>query len=223
MATFGQLKERVAQRVDVTNLDTEIGVAINDTIQKLNNSEILFFNTAYVTNRAFTADAETFTDLPADFLFLVEPGGFVVENNDINWPMEELHNREFDAQDVGAAGIPRYYTVRASTIYVYPKPDDAYTAKLNYVKTYSDLAADGSTNDWTNNAAELIIAKTVADVYIDQRKSPDRFAFFNDKAAMELGYLKQRTRERLGTGRLAVRSLAPKRYKSTYYDGHCFN
>lgn len=67
--------------------------------------------------------------------------------------LEELHpNQENDS-----AGTPRFWTRYGNTVSVYPKPDQAYTVKMRWMRMPTQLSADADVPEIPFSFEELLI------------------------------------------------------------------
>lgn len=207
MATFGTLKTRISNKIDTTDPASllEIGDAINSAIEFFEEKH-LFFNEAVATI-TLTQGVTTLPNLPSDFLYEFSGAGLVIVDNKLRYILQKITHEERAAVNVETNARPNFYTAQVNDILLYPFPDQAYTLELYYIKKYTDLVADGDSNDWTNNAARLLEAKVLADVYLDQRHSTDMNLTYERQVTRELKSLQARNRQNLGTGRLKVQSL----------------
>lgn len=210
MPTFGQLKTRIAERINISNEDSKIGDAINEAISFYSHQH-LWFNeaTAQFTTVEDNPDlTPSPTALPADFLYEWEQGGLILTYNNRKYELQKItHSQREAIDDTNSTSQPSFYTYRLQKIYLYPIPDRAYTVDLYYIKSYDTLTTDNASNDWTNFADRLIEAKALADLYLNERHSDNKHSVYEDKAKREFDNLQKRNRKGRGTGRLKVQSL----------------
>lgn len=200
MATYGDIQSEVAQKVDETYLTSQISTAINRTILFYQPYHF-WFNTATASITLIPNDPIV-PNIPDDFQYEMTKGGLVINNSSMRYVLQRVHEVEYDCQNVQGIGLPFNYCYRNGQFELYWYPDQAYTLYLYYVRKYPDLVESNDTNDWTDNATRLIVAQTLADLYLDQRKSKDYYDFYRSVAASELAELKQRNKRNSGTGML---------------------
>lgn len=205
MATFGELQTEIAQKLDQDYLALQISTAINRTITYLQPFHF-WFNTATSAITLNTNDPIV-PDIPSDFQYEFTSGGLVIVNSQMRYPLQKLHEVQYDLANVNGQGLPYIYCNRNGNLEVYYYPDQEYTLNLYYVKKYADLVNSNDTNDWTNNAVRLIVAQTLADLYLDQRKSKDDYSFYKGVAQDELSDLQRRNKRRISTGQLVTDSF----------------
>jgi len=205
VASFGDLQTSIAQKLNNANLSTEIKTAINSTIDFYEN-EHLWFQEAQSTI-TLTIDQPIVPNIPSDFNYGIANAGLVINDNSARFPLRKITPDEYDELNKEGQGRPLFYTSRIDQLEVYPFPDQAYSLILFYIKTYTDLVNTIDTNDFTANAPRLIEAKTLADLYLDQRHDEKISKSYEIKATRELQILTKRSRKKIATGRLAIDSL----------------
>lgn len=63
-----------------------------------------------------------------------------------SWPLEQIGFNELYALPGSASGQPQYYATSNNTLYVWPTPNTAYSAKLIYRRTIPSLTPEAPTN-----------------------------------------------------------------------------
>lgn len=207
MPTFGTLKTRISNAIKLTDTASlsRIGDAINRSIDFFEN-EHFGFNEA-TSAITLTADNEVVPNIPTDFEYEWQNGGLVLVDNQIHYPLQKITHEERASINSEVSARPTTYTVRNNQILLYPIPDQAYTVNLFYIKTYADLTLDTESNDWTNNAASLLQAKSLGYLYLDERHGQPMADRYEQQALQEKAILKTKSQKQLATGRLRVRSL----------------
>lgn len=209
MATFAALKTAISTRLqDENNTAVSaaiVGQAVNEAISYWSNREF-WFNEDLETI-TLMASNPVVPSVPSTLRSILNPGGMVIDYNGQKWPMSPVSTAEYDAQDDGAENMPDVYTYRAGQIEVFPIPDQAYTLNLRYLKGYADLSGDTDTNDFTNNAADLIkytaLGKLKGEFFEDEKMA----SYYNQRAADEYALLQRRTGRLRYTGRLTVETI----------------
>lgn len=216
MANFGDLITAVSQKLDQTYLSrSQVGTAINETIDYYQNEALWFNEGISVTN--LVIDSNIIPNIPSAFLFELEDNGFVINYSNVNYPLKKLHPVEYD--DIylnNSSGLPFCYTYKAGQFLCYFNPDQAYQITIYYIKDYPYLVNDSDSNDWTVNCNRLIQAKTLADLLLDQRKDPERMAVYLQKAADELESIKDQSDRKRTSGFLITNNIIDT---GGYFDG----
>lgn len=202
MATFGDLKTRIADKLIDDSLSSQIATAINNAI-KYYQHERLWFNEVSEEITLSSGDPVV-PDIPDDFLYEVPERGLVISYNGLRYPLHKVSGGEYDAMNNETEAMPCVYASRTGQIEVYPYPDQDYTLILPYLKKYDDLVSDNDSNDWTNYGERVIEAKALADIWLDYRHEPEVSAIFGAKASDELERIKTLTNSKLTTGRLVT-------------------
>ena len=214
MPTFGELKTRVANKLNLPSTDSaslaRIGNAINGAIDFYEEKH-LWFNeaTAQFTTTASNPDLTPLpAALPSDYLYEWEQAGLVLTENNTKYIIKKItHQDQISIDNSNTESRPRFYTFTREKIYLYPVPDKGYTVDLYYIKSYPNLTSDSQSNDWTNNADRLIEAKALADMYLDDRHGIDMANRYEQKAEQELRRLQTRSKKGIATGELTINSL----------------
>lgn len=205
MATFGELQTAIANRLSDSSLTSQIADAINATIDYYGNDQF-WFNTASATITLNIGDP-VIPNIPSDFLFEQDDGGLYLNYSTRSWPITKISQNTYNQMNCQATGIPRFYRSNGTSLELYYYPDQAYSLILTYIKSYPLLVNAADFNDWTVQAARLLIAKTLADIYIDNRKSKEMASYYNQKALDEYNSLMSRNNQKITTGNLVIDSI----------------
>lgn len=195
MATLGDLKARIADELLKRNLTTQIAQHIARAIEHYAGRRF-WFNTGRMVGAAVAPDADGYVALPTGTRIIdqIMVGTIVLEQRD-----PELIEQWLTSPGVGE---PYDYAVAGDNIRLYPTPSGA--VELVVVGTF-DLAAlstDGSSNAWTNEAADLIDARARMTLYRDVLRDTDGVALAKDAIRDAETDLNMKTIRRLGTGRV---------------------
>jgi len=207
MATFGELKSRIAAKLDESYLTSQIEQTINSVID-FYEDEHFWFNTARPTITLTSGDP--IVPLPTDFLYEVDDGGLTINFSKTRFPIKKVSPLQFDSVNAEGTGIPYIYVVRAGTMEVYFIPDRDYDLEFFYVKSYPDLTLDGESNDWTINADRLIEAKSLSEIFLERRHSTggnSLYETFLGKADQEFQKLVTLSTQRFATGDLTTENI----------------
>ncbi len=176
MTSFGDLITEVAEKIDQSLLGSNPTATTSPAARAINRAidyfepERFWFNEA-TTSITLTTGDPTVPNLPSDFLFEVENGGLAINFSSTRYPIQRISVRDYDRVNVEGLGLPYLYKTFGKQIDLYFFPDQAYTLELRYIKEYTNLVNDADTNDWTDNAQRLIVAKALEDLYLDSRHS----------------------------------------------------
>jgi hypothetical protein len=166
MSTLAQMRSRIADAINRTDLNTQIDLAINRAIQHYYNAERFWFQE---TSGTFSTIANqeaygTADGIPSDIDTIDEVKITLASTN-----IQPLVRRSFDwiiAMNQGqATGDPTDYSWYQNKIYLYLIPNQVRTVTLYYTKTYTALSGDSDTNDYTTYVEDLIEARAQSKLY----------------------------------------------------------
>ncbi len=220
MATLSELRTLISNKLadgDVIDPNSaQIDAQINSTIEYYETDAFWFSEeiAALATVAGtVTLDISGVTDFKQEIL----PNGLTLVNGSVHFPLKKLTPLQYESRFIdGAQGQPVAYTYRKSQFELWYTPDAVYTVNLFYRKTYADLSTDGSSNDFTNNAARLIEYKTLADLLRDYRSDEERAAFYDALVEREYNRIKKQTNNRTVTGYLTTENIVNDGYYSNY-------
>ncbi len=169
MSTKQELRNRIADDIDRTDMADDIDVAVQRAIQ-FYEKELFWFqetSTAFVT----ASGQQTYSSgaVPSDLKEVLSVRATVsnydqdIDRRDWSW-MEQ-----YDQSDV--QGPPTDFAEWAGGFVFYPVPDGSYTVTVSYRKKYEEMQTDGASNDWTTEAEDLIESR--ATWWICNRKLKD--------------------------------------------------
>jgi len=220
MADFGTLKQEISEKLSDGDMidpsESQIGNSLNRTIDRYRKKHF-WFNEATAVITLNSGDAVV-PNIPDDFGQLVVPNALTVKFSNAFYPLEKLTSLKYDMLNVEGLGLPSGYVYRNRQIELYYYPDQDYTLFLRYLKKYEPLVDNNDVNDFTENAEDLIVAKTVADCYVDYRRSPEDAAVYESIAKDEYSILMDEMRDRSATGYLTTENIVD-RGGDSYYGG----
>lgn len=86
-------------------------------------------------------------------------------------------------------------------------PQENYTLVFRYLKAYADLVGDSATNDFTDNAEDLIMLHTVKNIYAEDKQDPESAAYYQALEDKELEAVLERSNDYNSTGYLSNYSI----------------
>ena len=223
MATLSELRTLIGNKLADGNLidptAVQIDAQINSTIEYYETDAFWFSED--IATLTTTAGNSILGGVPADFKQEISPNGLVVVEGEVYYPLQHITPLEYDSIFiVNALGLPRSYTYRDGNFELWYTPDQAYSVRLFYRKTYANLVNDGDSNDFTNRAARLVEYKTLADLLRDYRSDETRALLYDQRVEIEYNKIKKETYNRTATGYLTTENLVD-RY-SNYYQNYYF-
>lgn len=156
MATFSEIKARVAVETDREDLTSEINTAVLDAVDEhadlnfaFNEDRLTTTTTASQRTVAFPAGLRKETEVSID----VSGNDYELQKVSAEF-MEQLHNA------TNTTGQPTYYAFLENKWHLWPTPGQAYTLTVVGVYDESALSAAGDTNGFTDDrtAARMIAA-----------------------------------------------------------------
>ena len=162
MSTLTQMRARIADDLNRSDLNTQIDKAINRAIRHYYNSEYFWFNET-VGTFVTVANQESYgtaDSVPSDILSINYMRLTISTTNKPEIPKKTY--QEIQMLNSGASiGQPLYYAWYQNKIWFYPIPDAVYTVTISYQKSYAVLVADSDTNDFTVEAEDLIESRAL--------------------------------------------------------------
>lgn len=212
--TFGSMTSRIANKLIVDDMDSEIGQCINAAIEYY-KSEPFWFTQGEATIQ-LVASNPVVPDIPTDLLYERDGDGLVINYSQRRYPLVKITNETYDLMNVQAVGLPAWYTFRDGEYRVYFYPDQNYTLLFRYQKFYAALVQSSDSNDWLAYAPRLIEAKVLCDFYLDYRHEPEMSAIYGQKAISEIQKIRDQSYNLLATGELITENIIDK--GDYYYD-----
>ena len=201
MSTLSDLKARIADDLDRSDLSSQIAAAVRDAIEYY-ESERFSFNEVHSQTGTFSTsvDAIPLTSLPFYPLKIDRIRAQYSGSTNLTdlWPVN--YEALLESQDAKAVCRPLEFCVYAEKLLLDSLPDDDYTFVMDGVKRL----ASGSTNSyaadssvaWFNEAEPLIRARVKADLYTNLLKDEKQAAIQNGVEAREFRRLKQKMNTR---------------------------
>lgn len=197
MATLGDLKARVKDELLKRNLDTQIAQHIARAIEHFAGRRY-WFNTGRMVGTAVSPDGEGYVPLPTGTRLIdeIRIGGTVLD------PADPAHLDEWLANSPASALEPFNYAVAGDRLRLYPSPMGPVEIVVVGTFDLPALTTDASSNAWTNEAVDLIDARTRVTMYRDVLRDMDGMALAKDAQREAETDLNMKTIRRLGTGRV---------------------
>lgn len=219
MATFGELKTEIANKLTDGDLQypstSQIGDTINSIIKRYENKHFWFLDT-YTTITLNSGDPVVpEEDVPADFKSQANPGGLVILYNQLRYPLQKVKPDIYDSVNIEGEGLPYLYTYRNGKMELYFYPDQDYTLYLNYRKYMEDLVESSDTNDFTIYTPRLIVYASLEDIYATYKRDPAMADYYAKKTKEEFSQVMSETYERTCSGTLTPDSVYSN---GTYYN-----
>ncbi len=210
MATFAQMKIWVSKRLQDPNNTAvsalDVGDLLNEALNYWKNVRF-YFNEKNYTTTLLQGDPTVY--IPADWLCPSINDSFVLQYSGIRYPLKKISETMYNSFYLSnGVGQPWYFAKLATSGYqVYPIPDRNYDLITYYLKDYDDFSADGDSNDFSINAANLLQYTAAAYGSRDFRQDMQMYQAFWNQAQMEENSLLATTRKDNATGSLTIYSM----------------
>lgn len=161
MSDFGTLIQRVLDDLERTDLTSVASVEIKSAIKHYNPKLFFFLECRATLN---TADGTEYYGLPADF---ISADSLVITVNNNTRVLTERHYDTIEEWFVSSStykGEPTDFAVYQQQLRLYPIPNGAYSMRLSYKASLTELSANGDSNDWTDRGEELIRSRACKNI-----------------------------------------------------------
>lgn len=209
MSTLSQIRVRIARKLkdeSYTDLSAAtIDAEINRSIRHYKNKQFWFNDE--IASITLTANTQAVPSIPSDLLYPTQVNALLVIDGQSKFNLEKLLPDEFKERDEDQVGLPEYWTYVDGSYLLLPTPDSAYTIKLRYIKTYSDLSGDSAENDFTNNLEDLIMLHTLKNIFAEDKQDQTYAAMYADLEKIELDMIERRTSALNATGKIRIDTI----------------
>lgn len=217
MATFGELKQKAANRLQdgnstaVSSLD--VGDAINTAIKYWKKKRFWFNEYKQTVTVLKDNPLVTVTGL----LYLLPRSGMSLVDQLYTYDLPFISPDQYDGYNSQGRGRPYAYTYRNGSYELYWYPDKNYTVNLRGVKDYAPLVLDADFNDFTSEADQLVLYDALSRLYGELRPDPEKSNYYADRAQDEYRSLKSQTAKMNTTGYLARETPLANHYHGDDY------
>ena len=193
MATLADLKTRIVAEMVRDDLEDDLAAQLLTHIQRACEyyADVTFWFNRLITTAATVAGTAT-VNVPATMRR--------VDRVTIPAYGEELI--EITLADIGidtVQSIPRGYAYYNDALKLYPIPDAIYTLELTGLAQVDAPELDADTSIWTNEAQDLIVARTRMTLYRDQFRDAEGAQMAIGATQEAFAKLKRETARRLET------------------------
>lgn len=216
MATLAQIRSRVARKIINPDLTGAISASVvNEEINRAIRyySKYRFFFNEELADITLTADNQVLPSVPSDLLSPFNVNGIMVIDSQVKVDLIRLNPVDFFNRDQDQTGRPYFYTYRNGQFLLLPTPDQAYPVKFRYLKKYADLSSDSDTNDFTDNAEDLITLDAVRNLYGEDKQDPATGMSYSEIVKREFDRLVDQTNDYNASGYVSNESIL----EPTYY------
>jgi len=199
MSTFLQMRTKIADYLDRSDLSSQINDAINRAIEYY-EKERFWFNekTGTFATVANTKNYSSAGGVPTD---IAEIDYVEVTQSGKEYEVEpRTYNYIKRPQGYDVTGLPKYYAFYQENFYLDPIPNAIYTITISYQQKYTALSADGDSNDFTTDAEDLIEARALWWLYGRIIKDKELADSAKQDELNALSSLREKTRKLIATG-----------------------
>lgn len=204
MSTLQQMRSRIADDINRTDLNSQIDKAINRAITHYEKNRF-FFNetTGLFSTINGQASYGTADGLPSD-IKEIDVATITLSSTFIPTLTRRTY-QYIQKYNIGnILGQPYDYAWYQGKLYLYFTPNNVWPVTLSYQKSYGTLSADSDTNDFLTYAEDLIESRASWWVYTRILKDRDSA---NDSKAEEMDALASllgKTDKLISTGRITA-------------------
>lgn len=162
MSQLSQVRSRIADDINRSDLGTQIDVAINRAIEHYEKDYFWFKDKTATFSTV--ASQEVYTSADSGYPTDLSEIDYVEVSISSNYQYEVVPTDFKDIQhknpgSTTLTGYPTNYALYNENMYLYPTPNGAYGITVYYQQKYTALSNDTDTNDWTTDAEDLIEAR----------------------------------------------------------------
>lgn len=159
MSTFSQMRSKIADDLNRSDLTTQINRAINRAINHYKKQRFWFNESTDTFSTVVDQESYGSADGVATDIVEIDEAKITISSSvkptltkQTFQYIQEMNYGNFSSQ-------PTDYAIFQNKIWLYPIPNQVWTITLYYQKSYSDLSADADENDFTTYAEDLIEAR----------------------------------------------------------------
>ena len=213
MTTFAVLKDRIADDLRRSDLDSQINNAVLDAVKRWEGKRFWFNEKRF---RVDTVDGTETYALPSTLLetdgsaitagedLLAVDDAVILDNGDTYRLHEQTDQwmNEWQSPAARYKGTPDYYGIYANALRLAPIPDAVYQITLSGIARLVPLSADGDSNAWTTEAESLIRHQALAEIYRVVLRDPEGFRLAQGGIVDALDLLRGKTSPKVSKGRV---------------------
>jgi len=193
MATYAELKTRIVTEMVRSDLDDTLATQLATHIARACeyfSDERFWFNAIVTTTPTVSGTATV--SVPATVRRVDR-----VSIPALGTDLREVALSALDDGDTQA--MPSEYAYSGDSLQFYPIPDQAYTLRLVGIAQINAPSDDTDENAWTDEAQDLIVARTKMTLFRDQFRDPEGAQMAMGAVQEALARLKRETARRLET------------------------
>jgi len=207
MATYGDMKTRVAEEINRADLTTNIERAILSAVAyyagfRFAGNEKRGTITTIAGTRLYNTSTASPGTLPTD---VVEIDSIVCTVSGRDYLLEETSYEHLDDIDPGTSlttGDPRMWAWYAGGLRIYPTPNAARVLTISYQYVLTALSGSSDSNFWTNDAEALVRSRAKKLLAVDVLNDDELARRMEVMEQQELSAMRKRTNKLITSGRI---------------------
>lgn len=214
MATLAQIRERVSRKIQDENNTAQSASVVDYEINRAVRfySRYRFWFNEKMADLTLTSGTQAIPSVPSDNVSVLRVNGIMLIDDQVKITLTYLLPDEFFSRDDDQTGRPYYYTLRNGEYLLLPTPNEAFPIKFRYLQKYADLVNDSDTNDFTDNAEELLMLHATKNLYAEDKNDPTYAVALAELERAELAALMKQTSDQISTGCLDINPLLDDNY-----------
>lgn len=210
MSTYGDMQARIADEIARADLTSQIQLAILSAIEYYKDDRF-WFNEGEVS--FYPTDDGLITGMLADHTPMSVTFGEIDEATiTVSGSRNPIYQKSYEfirnvVTQSTITGQPGHYAIFDENVWYDVVPDSLYPITFSGLIYLATLTISASTNAWTNEAERLIRYRAKADLFAGvtrNDKEAQKMALMEEQ---ELGKLRQKTIQKLSSGRLKARQF----------------
>lgn len=200
--TLGDLKARIADELARADLSPQIALAIDDAIAEATTHRFWFMETRGLE---LPLTSGTATYQTSDIASLIEIDRLALIVNGQRYTLRPMNDDELDRLNDGTPpqGQPYAYSRYGDQLTLYPKPQQAYTVKIDGLTAGTPLADDTDSNIWTTEGERYIRAMAKRELLAHVIQNSDAAQIQDALAKRYREELQEQTHSRTATNEMA--------------------
>jgi hypothetical protein len=205
MATYLDLKNRIATDLTRDDLNSQSKSAILDAVKHYETSRFYFNTTRSMTFPTVIGQATYGVAALAQIPNIIRIDALFLRDSVSIYPLDRYEPDEFEmiaGNPLTGSGRPVAFTYIDSQICLWPTPLAVYTMRPHMHYRLPALAGDTDTNAWTNDAEQLIRAHAKLLLYSNTLEDADGAQRMQAQLPAYMDRLNYETSARSATGRI---------------------
>lgn len=205
MATFEQMRTRIADDINRSDINSQIDKAIQRAIEYYEKERFWFNEKVWSFSASSATEQVAFSAANTTDLLEIDTVTLTRNSSDI-YPLDQItyqHLRNLATSGTSnSRGAPSDFALFNNTWFLYPVPDQNYVVHVYGMKSYATLSASSDSNDFTTDAEDLIEARARWWVCLRILKDYSAAQIAKGEEMEALQSLRTKTVNRISTGKI---------------------